>query len=189
MLSTLTIPYSSTLSQDFVPALIGTTLLKELHLLPPQQGQIRHPNLSDKLPSSSIPLLDTYEGPYHLLPFVSNTHSSEPRKLRFVDLWGLDEPIAMTVCDPRQLEMVLEELSLCDVTAQALETISILTTHVTFELMIVLSRFPDLKEILFESQDSLIFDRTPLAQSSELELLLESSVSVRVGEFLLSSPI
>lgn len=177
-LSSLTLPYSSTISEDFVPSLIASPSLKELHLLAPQEDGDTHIELKDSLPPTSLPLLETYQGPYHLLPIFSNVRHSEPRPLRFVELWGLDEPSSMTVCDPYQLEVILEELSLCEVVLKSLEDLSVIVTHITMELAIVVSRFPNLKAIFLESQDSLIPSRRPLQVHTGTELLPESPVSM-----------
>ncbi|KXN90560.1 hypothetical protein AN958_04073 [Leucoagaricus sp. SymC.cos] len=83
----------------------------------------------------------------------------------------------MTVCDSHRLESVLEELTLCEEIQNSIENIKILVTHVTVELMDVLSRFPSMKEIFLESQDSMIPIREPPAHSAH-ELLPDSPVSV-----------
>jgi hypothetical protein len=178
MLSSLTIPYSSTDSEDFVSSLVSSTSLKELRLLPPQEDTIHSSNLQETLPASSIPHLEIYQGPYHLLPAFSNAHRPHPRRLRSVELWGLDEPVDMTVCDPHRLEAVLEELVLCDEAVRALERFNALVTHVTIDLMTVLTRFPNLKEISLESQDSLIPNRPTPTTTSAMELSQNSSISV-----------
>lgn len=178
MLSCLTIPYSSTTSEDFVPTLIQSALLRELHILPPYEDHFDNPDLYGKLPNSAIPHLEIYEGPYHLLSTFSNTRYFKPRRLRSVSLWGLDEQAVMTVCNPHQLEPILEELSHCEAGLNALETFKVLLTHVTVELVVLLSRFPNLQEVVLESQDSLIPLRT-FPPRSAMELLPESPITVR----------
>lgn len=177
MLCSLTLPYSSISSEDFIPTLAQSTLLEELYILPPHDEHFRIPDLQDKLPSTSIPHLKVYDGPYRLLPIFSNARHHEPRKLRFIGLWGLDEQISMTVCNPHQLEPVLRELAHSDTASTALETISILLTHITAELLTILSRFSNLKDIILESQDSLIPVRSSPPRSTT-EILPESPISV-----------
>ncbi|KAJ3574752.1 hypothetical protein NP233_g1556 [Leucocoprinus birnbaumii] len=177
-LSSLTVPYSCTSSEDFIPSLTAATSLKELHLLAPQEDSAAPNEFKGWLPPSSLPLLDTYQGPYHLLPIFSNANQPKPRRLRAIELWGLDEPASMTVCDPYQLESVLEELLFHEETLRSLQSLSVIVTHITIELAIVLSRFRNLKAIFLESQDSLIPNRVPPELRSELDLLPESPVSM-----------
>lgn len=181
MLSSLTIPYSCTSSDDFIPALIQSTALKELHILPPQDELFHDPDIEGRLPDNCIRNLEVYEGPYHLLSIFANAHHLRPRKLRSVELWGLDEQVAMTVCDPHRVEDILEDLTYCDAARDALESFKILVTHITHDLIVLLSRFPYLKDLAIESQDSLIPSRaTP---QSTMELSPESPISVRPSNF------
>ncbi|KAF9450706.1 hypothetical protein P691DRAFT_440470 [Macrolepiota fuliginosa MF-IS2] len=166
-----------TSSEDFIPTLIQLTSLQDFHIITPRDGHFRHPDLNDKLPSSSIPHLETYEGPFHLLPVFVNIRYYKPRRLRFVKLWGLGERASAAVCDPHQLEPILGEMTSSETSSTALETLHVPLTHVTTGLLVLLSRFINLREIVLESQDSLIPVRSSLPRLT-MELLPESPISV-----------
>jgi hypothetical protein len=142
-LRALCIPYFALKSSDFFPALEMCPTLEELTLVQPTDEHASEVDL-DLLPLSLIPHLSRFEGPStHLLNF------GRGRPLKRVKLWGMDE--CPYVCDPDRLLDILQHFSENNDT---IESLHISICRVTFELLAILTSFPQIRAVTMEAADN-----------------------------------
>lgn len=173
-LRSLIIPFFALRSSNFIPALELCPTLEELTLLQPSDEHATEVEI-DPLPSSLIPYLSTFEGPStHLLNFGKN------RPLKRVKLWGMDE--SPYVSDPTRLLETLHQFSEINHT---IESLHISICRVTFELLAILTSFPNIRAVTMEAADNPPL--TPLPDTSEAGLrILTAKTPITILYMLLS---
>jgi hypothetical protein len=158
-LRSLTLPFFSLWLSEFIPALQMCPTLEDLIILHPSDEHRDGTEVAvDDLSPSLIPLLSTFEGPYtHLLNFGRN------RPLKCVKLWGMDD--SAYTCDSIRLLEVLYQYSQMNTT---LESLHVSICRVTFELLAMLTSFPNIRAVTMEAADNPPL--TPLPDTSEVGL-------------------
>lgn len=170
-LHAIRIPFAVMSSPYFIPALIQCPTLEELRIFNAPDDTPRDIIIADQLPSSCLPALSVYEGPYsHLLTFAVG------RPLKSISLWGLDESPAL--CDPTMLLETLVRLSALNHT---LEKMQISISRVTLDLLNLLASFPQLTCVSMESADNP--PPSPPTPPPAYSLRLSSKSPVNVCEY------
>ena len=153
-LCALTIPFFALRSSDFIPALEMCPTLQELRLLQPTDEHSIEVEIGP-LPPSLIPLLSTFEGPStHLLNFGKN------RPIKRARLWGMDD--TPYVADPTRLLETLHQFSVIN---RTIESLHVSIIRVTFELLAILTSFPNIRAVTMEAVDNPPL--SPLPDTSE----------------------